>query len=276
MNLSAAFRFRDAHPGRPGRFRLERRVAIVAAGIVLLLQSASFAAAQKFPEPVGHVNDFADVLDPATERRLESFLRAVAEQYQVEAALLTMRDLGGEDPTDYATRIFETWGIGSAETDRGLLLLDAKQERFVRVEVGYGLEGVLNDGKVGAILDAEVIPHLREGRNDLAYVAGLRALLIPVLEEEGKSAEELDALLASSGNLYQPPPRSERSPGIPWPLIALILFFVIFGRGRGLWIGGFGGFGGGGFGGGFGGGGGGGFGGFGGGMSGGGGAGRSY
>ena len=144
---------------------------ILAAGVALLLGVGSAGAAQ-FPEPVGHVNDFAQVLDPEVERRLDSFLTEVAERYQVEIALLTMSDLGGEDPTDYANRIFVDWGIGSAETDRGLLLLDAKQERFVRVEVGYGLEGVLNDGKVGAILDNEVIPHLRAGRNDLAYTAG--------------------------------------------------------------------------------------------------------
>jgi uncharacterized protein len=246
----------------------------LAAGIALLL-CCRICRAIEFPEPVGHVNDFAQVLDARVEERLESFLVEVAARYQVEVALLTMVDLGGEDPTEYANRIFESWGIGSAETDRGLLLLDAKQERFVRVEVGYGLEGVLNDGKVGAILDDEVIPHLKAGRSDLAYTAGLRALLIPVLEEEGRSAAELDTLLAMSGNRYVSPPASRRTPGIPWPIIALILFFVIFGGRRGIWLGGFGGFGGGGFGGGFGGGGGG-FGGFGGGSSGGGGAGRGY
>lgn len=253
------------------------RVLVLAAAILFLSCGASHGAAQ-FPRPTGHVNDFAQVLDPQAEERLESFLTQVASRYRIEAALLTMADLGGEDPTEYATKIFEEWGIGNAETDRGLLLLDAKRERFVRVEVGYGLEGVLNDGKVGAILDDQVIPHLKEKRSDLAYIAGLRALLVPVLEEQGNTAAELDALLQSSGNTYRPPPSVRRSPGIPWPMILLILFFVIFGGGgrRGRWIGGmggmggFGGFGGGGYGGG------GGFGGFGGGMSGGGGAGRGY
>jgi uncharacterized protein len=139
------------------------------------------------------------------------------------------------------------------------------------VEVGYGLEGVLPDGRVGSILDHDVIPFLKRGEPELAYVAGVRALLVPVLEEDGRTAEELDALLRSSGYVPERPPRNT-GPRIPWFLILLILLFLLGGRrGGAVFLPWFGGFGGGGFGGG-----GGGFGGFGGGLSGGGGAGRGY
>jgi uncharacterized protein len=173
------------------------------------------AIAADFPKAVGHVNDFANVLEEPIELRLEAFLREVAQRYDVEVAILTMANLDGEDPTEYANQIFEDWGIGGKDSDRGLLLLDAKQERFVRAEVGYGLEGVLPDGKVGSILDREVIPYLKQGRPDVAYVAGVRGLLLPVLEEAGESAQDLDALLQGAGYTYRPPPkqRGHGSPG---------------------------------------------------------------
>ena len=234
-------------------------------------------AADGFPEPRGYVNDFANTIESTTQNRLERFLTAVDQRLGVQVAVVTMRDLGGDDPTEYANRLFEAWGIGSADSNRGLLILDAKRERFLRVEVGYGLEGVLPDGKVGRILDQSVMPYLRDGQDELAYVSATRELLRPVLIEAGQDPEAMDQLVNDAGYTLRSR-RNVRPFGIvPFLIIIFLIWASRGGRGGGgllpyliLTSGGRGGFGGGG-GGGFGG-----FGGFGGGLSGGGGAGRGY
>jgi uncharacterized protein len=256
--------------------------------VLLLIAAATAAssplvpagrAADSFPKPQGYVNDYAGVLPEATRARLESFLSRVDQEFGVQLTVATFQDIGGDDPTDYANRLFEAWGVGNKKTDKGILLLDVVSQRQVRVEVGYGLEGVLPDGKVGGILDQYIKPYLQENRPDLAYVAGAIGLLTPVLKEMGRDPSELEAMFQSSGHQGERPVRRSRRPFGGLGLIPLILIFALLSRRRGgllpflllMSMGGRGGFGGmGGFGGG------GGFGGFGGGMSGGGGAGRGY
>lgn len=255
---------------------------------LVLLSWAAAAGAQgrEFPSATGYVNDFAGVLDPGAKAKLETLLSRIDQELEVQFAIVAMNDLGDEDPTDYATRLFEAWKVGNKKTDRGVLLLDAIGDapgrNFFRVEVGYGLEGVLPDGRVGAILDADVIPYLKQNRRDLAYASAVRALARPILQETGRSPDLIDSLLSRGGYRVRGPARGA-PPGFVGPLVIFIVLLILSrlgggGRGRrgGRWIsaspwGGFGGFGG--FGGG---GGGGGFGGFGGGSSGGGGAGRGY
>lgn len=266
---------------------------VIAALAFAVATGAALAADPEFPRPAGYVNDYAAVLDVSVRNRLEALLTAVDERFGVQVAIVSLKDTGDYDPTDYANRLFEAWGIGGAKSDRGLLFLDVAGgpgRSFVRVEVGYGLEGVLPDGRIGRILDQDVVPLLRDGDRNRAYAAAVRSLLAPVLQEAGNDPAQLDSLLAEGG--WQ---RARRQPADDASRLAPLLIFIALivlmsllnrgGRGRRRyrrdpWIGGggFGGFGGfGGWGGGGGGGfGGGGFGGFGGGSSGGGGAGRGY
>jgi len=229
--------------------------------------------AQDIPKAQGYVNDFANVVSPQTEQKLERMLERVDRRLGVQIALVTFRDLGGEDPTLYANHLFTEWGIGNEETDEGLLILDAKAERVFRIETGYGMEGVLPDILLSKIYRRDVRPYLREGRDDEAYVAAVRGLLGPILEERGEDPNNLDQILVQAG--YENVTRRSDEPDLGfWFFLAIIVLIIILNsRGgrrnrRGIFLGGggFGGFGGGGgsFGGG-------GFGGFGGGMSGGGG-----
>jgi uncharacterized protein len=249
---------------------------------LLCLGGLGLAAQPQFPSPEGYANDFADALSSVERAKLETTLRAIDDRFEIQVALVTTDDIGDEDPTDYANRLYEAWKIGNKKTNRGLLLLDVIRgpgRNFFRVEVGYGLEGVLPDGRVGRILDEAVIPLLRQGDRASAYAAAVRGLLTPVLREMNRDPAELDALLAQSGwHRARARPGGPQSPPPLWVIILVIALISLFGRRgrrRGAYLGGP--FGGGGFGG-FGsfGGGGGGFGGFGGGMSGGGGAGRGY
>jgi uncharacterized protein len=170
--------------------------------------------------------------------------------------------------SDFAVRLFERWGIGGADQDDGVLLIAAIAERDVRIEVGYGLEGVINDAAAGRILDTAVLPYFREEDYPSGLAAGAVAIASRIAEEAGVQLTGAPAVGAQGGE--------GRSFGLLRFLFLLLLLPVLW---RNPWLflllmsGGRGGFGGGG---GFGRGGGGGFGGFGGGMSGGGGAGRSW
>lgn len=275
---------RRAHRPRSGRHAWTTLVLLlVSIGVLAGLAHTRRAVAAEIPSPRGYVNDFGNVISASEEQRLEAILTRVDSQIGVQIAVVTMPDLGGEDYVDYANRLFTAWGVGGKEKDRGLLILNALQERKIKIEVGYGLEGVLPDGRVGRILDGDVVPLLAAGEYGSAYLSAVRATMRPVLQDMQRDPAEIDQIIANAGGRL--PERRKQNDGIPIQLIIFIIFILISissrRRGRGTyWIGGPGGFGGfGGFGGGgsFGGGGGfGGFGGFGGGSSGGGGAGRGY
>ncbi|MGH9497986.1 MAG: TPM domain-containing protein [Terriglobales bacterium] len=228
--------------------------------------------------PTGYVNDFAHVFDAATISQLDDICRQIDQKAHAQIAVVTVQSLDGVDIESYAVDLYKKWGIGSKATDRGVLILLATQDRRYRIEVGYGLEPILPDGKVGGI-GREAVPLLRQSD----YSGALSLMVSRVAEVIAR-----DAGIQLTG-LHSPAPaasRREPEEGLSsgWIALLLLVIFVLlvtrFGRslllgfflGGGGWGGRRGGWGGGGFGGGSWGGGGGGFGGFGGGSSGGGGA----
>src|SRR5712691_10694354 len=120
------------------------------------------------PEPVSqlhptdYVNDFAHVMDRNTIARIDSICRQIDEKAHAQIAVVTVNSLEGSDIERYAVELFKKWGIGSKSTNRGVLILLAVQDRRYRVEVGYGLEPILPDGKVGGF-GREMVPSLRSG-----------------------------------------------------------------------------------------------------------------
>jgi uncharacterized protein len=253
----------------------------------VLLAIAAWAEPISQLKPTGYVNDFAHVLDPNTIAQIEDICHQVDEKAHAQVTLVTINSLDGSDIESYAVDLFKQWGIGSKSTDRGVLILYSIQDHRARVEVGYGLEPILPDGKVGSF-QREAIPLIRSGNYN-------QALLLVTSRVADVIAS--DAGIQLSGPRLSPPPQPVNRPSagtsiggiIVLIIIILIvlftplrslLFWMLFSStfdGRGGWgsgggygSGGFGGFGGGG------GGGGGGFGGFGGGSSGGGGASSSW
>ena len=260
---------------------LKRRLELGTLVLIALLGCAAgmpARAEERFPDPVGYVNDFAGVLSPEESSGLERFLRGLDEASEIQIVVATLPTLGDLTVEDAGVRLYEQWGIGKRGEDRGILLLDGIAERKIRIEVGYGLEGALPDGRVGEILDRTAVPFLREGRRAEAYVAALRAIAPIALEEVGLDPALADSLGLGLGSESRPRARRPIAGLLPVIVILLIILASRRGGGRGTRMmgpwgfpGGFGGFGG--FGGGSGGGG---FGGFGGGLSGGGGASRGY
>ena len=129
------------------------------------------------------VSDVAGALRADTVARLNNTIAAFERATGIEIAVVVMRSLDGSSIEEAAARLFAMWGIGKKDRDNGLLFLWSTGDRRVRVEVGYGLEGVLPDGKAGAILDADVIPRFKSGEFDEGVVAGVDALLAAARNE---------------------------------------------------------------------------------------------
>ncbi len=246
---------------------------------VLILGSLAHAregSARAWPKPQGYLSDFAAVADPASRDSIEALGRELREKTGAEIAVATLPDLAGDEIDPVAVDLFGTWGVGKKGKDEGVLILLAVKERRVRIEVGYGLEGILPDGLCGEIIRRVMTPELAQGHYGPGLLRGAYAVAGVIAKDRGVTI--VGAL---------PIPAEEESRGGRGPNVFLIALFVVIvashllrgsrgrgWRGPGAYGGMFGGLGGmgGGFGGGGGGGGGGGFGGFGGGSSGGGGA----
>ena len=129
------------------------------------------------------VTDVPGALRADTVTRLNQTFGDVERTHGIEMALVVVRSLDGLSIEETAEKLFNLWGIGKKDRDNGLLFLWATGDRKVRVEVGYGLEGVLPDSKVGAILDEYVIPRFKSGDFDAGIIAGVDALLAAARNE---------------------------------------------------------------------------------------------
>lgn len=271
------------------RFRASFAAVLLplAALFAFLPASSSAQAVKDLPQPTDYVSDYAHVLSPEATARLDSLCAQLDHSAaNAQVAVVTIHSLDGDDPADYADELETKWKMGRKGSDRGVLVLLAVDDHKYRIEVGYGLEGILPDGKVGDI-GRSMVPDLRANDYDGAMTLAVGQIAQVIAD---------DAHVTLNGN--EPAqdvaqPVQEHSPVLA-KLILLIVVLVFFGGfsllrmlfgwglffggwgGGGPWIGGGGGSGWGGGGGGGGGGFGGGFGGFGGGSFGGGGAGGSW
>jgi uncharacterized protein len=270
------------------------RGILLKASILLLAWLGGFVASgalaqQGIPQskPAGYVNDFAGVLSQSARVQLTALCAEVDQKAQAQIAIVTVKSLGGKPVEDYAIDLATKWGVGPKQSDRGVLILVATEDHKYWTTVGYGLEPILPDGKVGGF-GREAIPYFRAGNYDAALLLTTRRIADVIAQNRGVTLT--GSAPAAPRRVSETRPQQDGMGGV---VAILFLFFFIFlffkllrggggGRGgSGWWVGpmiggmmgGRGGFGGGGFGGGSGGGG---FGGFGGGSFGGGGAGGSW
>jgi len=234
-----------------------------------ILLCAPIVNAQSFPELTGRVVDQADLLDPAQEAELTARLEALESQSNRQLVVATVNSLEGYDIADYGYQLGRTWGIGQdgegeVEKDNGLILLVAPNERKVRVEVGYGLEGIMTDALSSIIIQNDILPQFRNGDMAAGIIAGANRIStqLALPEEEALAVAQQANQQASEGD--------GENIGLMVFWIFVLIFFVIipmfsnrggkrYRRGAGpvvIWGGGSGfggggsGFGGGGFGGG--------------------------
>ena len=247
-------------------------LALFVALFMALITNATFAA-EKYPAPRGAVNDFANVIDQENAAKMEALAREVLQKTGTAVVVVTVPTIGeGEETSLYVNGLYKAWGIGKKGEDKGVLVFLTLKERKIRIETGYGVEGILPDGLVGEIRDTYLKPQLQAGNYGKAFYDTMYVLSSYIAKDAG---------VQLSGSPAPTPTRARaQKKGIN--AFGLIFFFIVgalllgtrTGREMLPWIllmflsGGRGGGGGGGFSGGFGG--------FGGGGSGGGGAGGDF
>lgn len=156
---------------------LLRQTLLLLAGLFWLAGTTAAQAQDYPPVPNGPVYDGADVLSPETEAQLDAQLRAYNAQTGRAIIVATVPSLGGANIESYATGLFSTWGIGGEKRDQGLLLLIARDDRKLRIEVGYGLHGYFGGIMAGRVINDVITPRFKEGNFDAGVTDGVAAIL---------------------------------------------------------------------------------------------------
>ena len=183
--------------------------------LLLLLPVAAWAqSSPEFPELSGRVVDRADMLSPEVEARLTQMLEAHEDASTEQVVVVTLPDLQGYPIEDFGYQLGRHWGIGQEDEDNGALLIVAEEERAIRIEVGYGLEGRLTDAQSAVIINQAISPAFRQGDFQAGIVNGAAAM-IQVLGGEPLAAPE-----------GQPPESAQEKPN---PGLMGLFFFIMMG-----------------------------------------------
>jgi uncharacterized protein len=185
----------------------------------------------QLPKPTSYVEDFAGVIDASSRQQMEQLSREVYEQAHATIEIVTIHSLDGVSIEQFATDLEDKWKVGPKSSDRGVLMILSVNDRKRRIEVGYGLEGILPDGKVGDI-GRTMVPYLQQGQ----YGPGL-------LEAEQQIATVISAdahvtLTGIQNPAPQPATQRGRTNWIGIIFFFIVLLFIIGGgrRGGGGWL----------------------------------------
>ncbi len=177
-----------------------KRIALLLTAFLALISAP--LAAQEFPELTGRVVDAADIIPADTEAELVAKLEALETQSQRQLVVATVPDLQGYDIADYGYQLGRAWGIGDAERNDGALLIVAPNERKVRIEVGYGLEGYLTDAMSALIIQNAIIPRFKQDDYPGGIVDGSDAIIAQLVLPEDQArqiAMDVEKQRSSSG-----------------------------------------------------------------------------
>lgn len=193
---------------------LVRRISILASCIWLVAATCAWATMPAKPE--GWVSDFAGIMSSETKVQINDLLTSVKKTTRAEIAVVTVTSLEGMSVEEYAVKLFNAWGIGEKGKDNGVLFLIAPTERKARIEVGYGLEPIITDGRAGEIIRETVIPFFKAGDYDQGILQG---------------SMRIAALITGKDFVPSvPPPRPEsQAEETTWLVkVGVILFFALF------------------------------------------------
>jgi len=178
----------------------------------LLLLSPALAPAEQIQQihPTGYVTDFAGALSEAERARLEALCSELEQKTGAQMAVVTVQSLEGESIEQYSVDLFKHLGIGSKKDNRGVLLLLAPTERKYRIEVGYGLEPIINDARAGDAGRA-MVPYLRQGDYNSAVETAAWQLAKYIAEDRG--------VVLAGGPAAHPYPANDGESRFPVPWI---------------------------------------------------------
>lgn len=180
-------------------------------------------------KPVGHINDYTGTLSEDTKTRLEAFLYDLKNAGKSEVAVAIVPTLAGDSIEEYSVTLAREWGIGSRESSNGVLLLVVKDDRELRIEVGYGLEGDLTDLKSHRIIDEVIIPRFKEGDYDGGVEDGVREIVGVIAPGFVGSTQKVD---------YSTDPTSQGFDIAPFILIGFFIISAVLGSSKSWWGGG--------------------------------------
>jgi len=202
---------------------MNKRIIFTSFLVILLFVPVIGAFALDVPPLEGRINDHAGILSSSESRDLDNYLAAVEKATGAQIALLTIPSLEGESLESYSFKVVDKWQLGSAEKDNGALLLVAMEEKKIRIEVGYGLEGVLTDAMSGYIIREAIVPEFKKGNFDRGITAGLKAMGGVVTGDTPISTEQINSSVQDEG---------EGGVSIFFLIFLLVFFFGRIGRYR--------------------------------------------
>ena len=174
------------------------------------------------PRPPAPVVDLAGIIDDSVRIKLDRYLKELERKTTAQMAILTLKSLAGQALEDISITIaHEKWKLGQKGKDNGVLVMVALEDKKYRIEVGYGLEGVLPDSLVGTIGRQYLVPYFRKGD----YSAGIYAAALVIANEIAKDAGVKISGMPAVKTTY--PARTERRSSGPFGKIIFLLFFVI-------------------------------------------------
>ncbi len=224
-----------------------KKLISLAAVFLLTFSLCGCEQKEKYPNPTEafFVNDFANVIDDTAESEFVARAASLDKSTSAQVVIVTVEDLGGDEPYEYATELGRRWGVGNEEQDNGIVILLSRDDREIFIAVGYGLEGALPDSKTGRIIDVYGLSHLKNDDFSKGLTAIGSAVINEVYIEYGLSPEEG---YVNIDNVYVPEDIEVGKVATSWiiMLVILILISIIFRRrGGGIFFLGFpGGFGG--------------------------------
>ncbi|MGG4265706.1 TPM domain-containing protein [Peribacillus simplex] len=200
-----------------------KRLAVFALFFILTFSLANVVAAQpKIPEPVGdiYVQDFAGVLDDQEKSELIQLGKRLDDATKAQISILTVDSMDGSEINEYSVQAFRSFKLGDAKLNNGVLIVLAKEEGEIRIEVGYGLEGAITDIRTAQILDNVAIPELKAGKYALALTETYKAVYNDVAEEYNLGDEFHQDLSV------QPESETFRPSGLQIFLIIIVVIIV--------------------------------------------------
>ena len=198
---------------------------------LLALLIAVPAAAQTYPPLTGRVVDLADLLSPEQEAELTRKLEALQAASTRQLVVATFPNLEGRSIEEYGVGLGRAWGIGQREANNGVLLIVARDERKVRIEVGYGLEGIMTDAISSRIIRNEIVPRFRAGDYPGGINAGADAIIAQL--QAPPEAAEANARQAAAAERGRSRDGGSFLPLIFWGIVFLFVIFSLIRRGIG-------------------------------------------
>jgi uncharacterized protein len=192
--------------------------ALLLAFVALISASLTQAQAPTQYKPQGYVNDFANVLSPAARQQLTTLCTEVDQKAHAQIAVVAVPSTNGQPIQDYSFDLATKWGIGPKQSNRGVLILFATNDHKYWIQVGYGLEPILPDGKVGGF-GREAVPILRQGNYDAAALLITRRIADVIAQDAGVTLSGVPP-----SQLRQ---RQDRTRLHPAPLVLLLLVIMI-------------------------------------------------